>query len=421
MVRAVDTRYGTAFETARSVADRLAAGAEPPAGTTRAAGEAGAALALLHAHETLGDHHYLVTAHALIRRAARTAAVAPAPKPALFTGTGGLVRVLTAFAAREPEYEPALRTTAGRLAEQVIARDAARERRRTRLSEYDVVSGAAGQFAALARAARALRGGDDLVNEAVARLTRYLLRVTEVDEDGVPGWLIPPDSYALPSFRVDFPDGLYNPGMAHGAAGVLAALCAVAEVFPAERPRVEPRITELARWLAWCRLDEPAGPAWPLLIGAAPGTRLPVLDPTQEPGRTGWCHGAPGIADALLAAAALTGRPEPRDLAVAALDRVIRTPQAGRRLTDAGLCHGRAGLVAALTRAHRWTGEERYARARDEAAQELAPTVDPDRPAPPAEPDRGLLTGSAGVLLALVGVLSPETGWDDMLFLTTPR
>jgi lantibiotic modifying enzyme len=153
---------------------------------------------------------------------------------------------------------------------------------------------------------------------------------------------------------------------------------------------------------------------------------VPVLDPTQEAGRTGWCHGAPGIADALLAAAAVTGRPEPRDLAVAALDRVMRTPEADRRLTDAGLCHGKAGLLTALTRAYRWTRAERYAWARDEAAYDLGLFADHDWLFPPAtepraEPDRGLLTGSAGVLLALIGVLSPEAGWDDMIFLTTPR
>ena len=403
-----------------SVADRLAAGAEPPAGTAPAVGEAGAALALLHAYETLGEERYLVAAHALIRRAARAAAVAPAPRPGLFTGLAGVVRVLTEFTARTAEHEPALRTTAGRLAEHVIARDAARERGGMRLGEYDIVSGAAGQFAALIRAARALRGEDDLVNEAVTRLTGYLLRVTEVGEDGVPGWLIPPQSYSVPSFRVDFPDGLYNPGMAHGAAGVLAALCAVAEEIPAERPRVGRRITDLAGWLAWCRLDEPAGPAWPLLLDADPETRLPVLDPTQEAGRTGWCHGAPGIADALLAAAAVTGRPEPRDLAVAALDRVTRTAEADRRLTEPGLCHGKAGLLAAFTRAYRWTGAERYAEVRDQAAYDLGLLADHDWPSPPA-PDRGLLTGSAGVLLALIGVLSPEAGWDDVIFLTTPR
>jgi lantibiotic modifying enzyme len=424
----VDTRYGTTFETARSVADRLATGAEPPAGTAPAAGEAGAALALLHAYETLGDERYSVTARAFIRRAARAVAGAPTPKLGLFTGMAGLVWALTEFAAREPQYEPPLRTTAGRLAEHAIARDVARERGRTRLSEYDVVSGAAGQFAALVRASRALRGEDDLVNEAVTRLTGYLLRVTEIGEDGVPGWLIPPASYSVPFFRSDFPDGLYNPGMAHGAAGVLAALCAVAEEIPAERPRVERRIADLADWLAWCRLDDAAGPAWPLLLSAAPETRVPVLDPTQEAGRTGWCHGAPGIADALLAAAAVTGRSAHRDLAIAALDRVIHTPEVDRRLTDAGLCHGKAGLLAAFTRAHRWTGAERYARFRDVAAHDLGLFATHDRVFPPAnEPrgeaarDRGLLTGSAGVLLALIGVLPPEAGWDDMLFLTTPR
>jgi hypothetical protein len=110
------------------------------------------------------------------------------------------------------------------------------------------------------------------------------------------------------------------------------------------------------------------------------------------------------------------------------LDRVIRTPEADRRVTDAGLCHGKAGLLAAFSRAYRWTGDSQYLAARDDTARTLL-DADQERlfpsaggePRPASEAGHGLLTGSAGVMLALLDTVEPSAGWDTVLFLTSPR
>lgn len=429
MVGQLETKHKATSELARNVADRLVACAETPARTGLAGGEPGIALALLYASEILGEENYRVAGRTLLHNAVRAATERPVVKPGLLNGLAGLVWVLSEYAEREPRYGLALHTTADQLAGQVIARGSRRLIGRMRLSQYDLVSGAAGQLVTLVKAARQLgnRPGER-VEEATAQLTRYLLKSAEIGEDGVPNWLVPPASYSMPFFRAGFPHGLYNPGMAHGIAGVLAALSAVVDGRPEERA-IRRKITALSDWLAWCRIDDAAGPAWPVLLRADADTRVPLRDSHDAPGRTAWCHGAPGIADALFAAATVTGRSGIFELATAALDRVMRTPEAERRVTSAGLCHGKAGLLAAFSRAHRWTGASRYLAARDDTARALGDLADHERlftpagtvPGDEAGGDHGLLTGSAGVLLALLGAVDPSADWDRVLFLTSPR
>jgi lantibiotic modifying enzyme len=425
MVGQVETKLPERCELARGLADRLAARPYTPMRRELGGGDLGVALALLHAHEICGDERYGAAGRALVHEAVRHLEEHPPARAGLFDGMAGLVWVLVEYTERDPRHAPALRVAADRLAEHLITVSTRPGPERLRL--YDLARGAAGQVVPLARASQVLGSGPgDVVGEAVDRLTHYLLKAAEIGDDGVPNWLVPSASYSVPFFRRDFPHGLYNPGMEHGIAGVLAALCAIAEQSPADR-RVRRKITELSDWLAWCRIDGPAGPAWPVLLRADASTGAPVLDPFRAAGRTAWCHGAPGIADALLAAAAVTGRTGIRQLAMAALDRVIATPEEERRVTDAGLCHGMAGLVTAFSRAHRWTGAPRYLAARDDAARTLAELAERDElrrdGGPGARPSRGngLLTGSAGVLLALLGTAEPSAAWDTVLFLSTPR
>jgi lantibiotic biosynthesis protein len=425
MVGQLETKRKETSELARNVADLLVARAgkpvRKPVRSELATGDPGIALALLYAHEILGEEDYRVAGRTLLHDAVRAVTERPVAGPGLLDGLAGLVWVLSEYAEREPRYELALHATTERLAGRVIALTPRRLIGRMRLSRYDLFGGAAGQLVALARAARLLGyRSTDRVEGAIARLTRYLLKSAEIADDGVPNWLVPPASYALPFFDADFPHGLYDPGMAHGIAGVLAALSAVADDRPDARI-IRRKITALSDWLAWCRIGDAAGPAWPVLLRAEADTRVPVLDSHDEPGRTAWCHGAPGIADALFAAAAVTGRSGIFDLATAALDRVIRTPEADRRVTGAGLCHGKAGLLTAFARAHRWTGASRYLAARDDVARALGDLVDRERLFAAAGSDDGLLTGSAGVLLALLGAVDPSADWDRALFLTSPR
>ncbi|HEX8826294.1 MAG TPA: lanthionine synthetase LanC family protein, partial [Archangium sp.] len=81
------------------------------------------------------------------------------------------------------------------------------------------------------------------------------------------------------------------------------------------------------------------------------------------------------------------------------------------RVTDAGLCHGAAGLGHLLNRVAQATGDEALAEA---ARRWLGRAVELWRPSHEEGP--GLLTGAAGTglaLLAAVGEAAP--GWDRVM------
>ncbi|GAA2431620.1 hypothetical protein GCM10010191_51800 [Actinomadura vinacea] len=405
------------------MADRLTAAAPSDGGRVNlGSGDPGIALALLHASEVLEEERFLKAGQAVLRRAAKATAADPLKSAGLFTGTAGFMWVMAEFARREPRYLPSLRGVAERLNEQAppaVARGGAA------FGEHDAINGAAGRLAAVLKVSETVSCGD-----AADGLVAYLLEVTEPDDDGVPNWYCPPRLYprAAPWLQDQFPDGMYNLGFSHGLPGILAALT-LAAAAGIGGAKVTDRVGELAEWLAACRLDGADGPSWAGALQADPGSRLPVRDAGQVPARTAWCYGAPGVAAALFSASAVSGDSGSRDLAVAALERVQNTPDAERHAFAPTLCHGLAGLLAVYTRAYAQTGDPGFRQMRDDTRARLCLLAAEDHPyvfADEPEPNRlshdaGLLEGAAGVLLALLGTVSPEASrWDEVLFLT-PR
>ncbi|WP_433475098.1 lanthionine synthetase C family protein [Spirillospora sp. CA-142024] len=386
-------------------------------------GDLGIALALLHASEALDDERYLKAGQAVLRRAAEATAREPLVAAGLFTGTAGFAWVLAEFARRDPRYGRSLRSVTDRLAERSPDLP---ERGGVALGDYDVINGAAGQLAAMLKAAETLgAASDSKPRDAADRLVAYLLKVTDLDADGAPNWFCPPRLYpkAAPWFHDQFPDGMYNLGFSHGLPGMLAALT-LAALAGIRRRQVEDRVAELADRLAEWRLDDGGGPSWPGALRAAPGSRLPVRTEDDAPARTAWCYGAPGVAASLLSAATISGG---TSLAVAALTRVRATPQSERRTFAPTLCHGVAGLLSVYTRAYAQTGDPAFEEMRNDTRARLCAMASDEHPfvfADMPEPDRpshdtGLLEGAAGVLLALLGTVSPEASrWDEVLFLT---
>jgi lantibiotic modifying enzyme len=198
------------------------------------------------------------------------------------------------------------------------------------------------------------------------------------------------------------PDAPLDVGIAHGAAGVVAFLAYASRVASA-RERALFLLESAVRWLLAQRL----------LPGDGAGdSRFPYKASAAErtPARTAWCYGDPGIAAALLAAARAVDQPgwqrEAMDVARAAADR----PLDRTGVTDAGLCHGAAGLGHVFNRLYQATGDAALGQAaRMWLARALQEPVS----------DASLLTGSTGVALALASATSnvaPE--WDGMLLLS---
>jgi lantibiotic modifying enzyme len=427
---------------ARRIANRLAAVAGSltmnPDGTCGEADSAlgnglpGIALALLYATDVLQDESLLRSGQRLLRRAAEATAGSPMTTAGLYSGTAGFAWVLAEFTRREPRYRKSLRSTATRLAEQVSTLPRVEPGEGIPQQEYDVIAGAAGQLATLARLAQVLEEspGDPVVTAAES-LVEYLARVTGTDGAGRPHWYVAPRFYpaAFPWYRECFPHGMYNLGVAHGMPGVLAALCAAAEAG-LSAAIARDRVGAMASWLAGHQLDEPGGPGWAPALSADPVTRAPVFDPGQEPGRAAWCYGTPGVAITLFSAADVLAEPGLAAVAGAALDRVTRSSAHERQAFAPTLCHGQAGLLMIGRRAHAWTGADRFLVMQDECLRALAEAADErntyvfaDEPAAgKIVQNPGMLTGAAGILLALCGTASPAAaGWDDVFFLAPGR
>ena len=273
---------------------------------------------------------------------------------------------------------------------------------------YDLISGLVGAGVyALERAPRPC--ALDCLRQVIDRLAR----LAERTEQGLTWWS---DPRFLGNESERYPRGYYNLGLAHGVPGVVALLsgaCAVDAVAAQARPLLEGAV------------------AW--LLGQARerdgASRFAWITDSPAPSRTGWCYGDPGVAIALLLAARATGNRQWAETAVdVALAAAGRSP-AEAQVVDAGLCHGSAGLAHIFGRFHRATGDARFAAA---CRHWLRYTLQLRRPGqgvagfsaygPDAAgqlgwlPEAGLLTGAAGIALALLGVtthIAPD--WDRVL------
>ena len=230
-------------------------------------------------------------------------------------------------------------------------------------------------------------------------------------------WLTEPA--LLPAWqRESSPGGYWNVGVAHGSAGVIALLARFAAnaIAPVRTRRL------LDDAVACLLAAEPAmaSPRYPTWYsepdGDAPEARL------------AWCYGDLGISLALVAAARATDNATWSTAAITLAHGCAgRSPSEGH-VHDGGVCHGAAGAMHLFHRLYRATGDSIFAAAtRRWLDHTLAlRTAEPIGGFPafcehPTQPgtwraDASLLTGAAGVALALGAVTSTiEPRWDRML------
>ena len=163
------------------------------------------------------------------------------------------------------------------------------------------------------------------------------------------------------------------------------------------------------------------------------GSSFPAFVPDDEPDRCrlAWCYGDGGIAATLWQAGEVAHRSEWQAKAVAVLERATsrRTPEL-TRVTDAGLCHGSAGLALIFARMYHATGGGVF---REAALHWLDTTLAMgnrgngfagyradlgDAPEDLAA-QLSVLMGIAGVGLALMALCSSiEPAWDRALLLS---
>lgn len=313
--------------------------------------------------------------------------------------------------------------------------------------DYDLISGLVGMGVyALERLPRPA---------ARQCLEEILDRLDERAERGPHGitWHTPPEH--LPPHQLALhPGGYYNLGLAHGVPGVIGLLGAMWAADVA-RPRVAALLEPAVAWLLSRALPPGLGARYDWAEGAAvtPGaapsaTASAARDATADaatggnadtaprPARSAWCYGDPGVAAALLLAGRAMGNARWIEEARALALGIATRPEADAGVVDAGLCHGSAGLAHVLYRLYRGTGDPALAEAArawlvrtlDMRAPEAAPKVagfhartSDAQGALCWEEDPGMLTGAAGVALALLaGLGHAPPDWDRVLLLSCP-
>jgi hypothetical protein len=280
------------------------------------------------------------------------------------------------------------------------------------IGEYDLMTGLVGfGVYALERG----EAGRELATAVLDRLERSAIGYGEGLAWFTAAELLPP------SHQKAAPDGYWNLGLPYGVPGVIALLARyiAADVAPLRaRILLEGAVT--------------------FVLSAAPASpeagRFPPWHPYAKPisPRLAWCYGDLAVASALIGAG-LHARVdawtrEGLVLAHACAGRTL----AQARIHDACLCHGAAGIAhmfhriaratnddALYTAARAWIGET--LRMRTDAPIAGYPRVIESRGQLGLEEDASILTGCAGVALALQAAISDvPPAWDRLLLIDLP-
>jgi lantibiotic biosynthesis protein len=323
--------------------------------------------------------------------------------PGLFNGLAGIGWVLDTLVndVDTPEDEDPNRGIDAELAS-FLARVSVR-------SNYDLISGDVGiGLYGLTRTHRA--SGRRIVELVLQRLAETAKR----DRSGAfwqndPEW-IPRD------LRFDRQGPYVDLSLAHGVAGVVAVL-GVACIRGYGDAATRELLSDAARWLLSHGQTSDARSLFPSWVGEGI---------TPRPSRTAWCYGDPGIASALWFAGQGLGDERLRGEALrVARAAAARAPE-HTGVADPALCHGSSGLAHVFGGFFRVTGEAGFRQASTEwfertlrfrrAGAGVAGFASGDASGARRQ-DTSLLTGTAGIGLALASALTDDVpAWDDIFF-----
>jgi lantibiotic modifying enzyme len=376
----------------------------PAVGPTLASGSSGIALLFGYLAQVFPARGYESTSIAWLNQAIDQLATAPF-HPSLYQGFSGV-----AWVAEHLRTQVGLPVDEG-LHDEIDSVLLDHLEQQPALEDYELIDGLVGLGVYYLE-----RLPDETAVKALGRIIDRL----EVSASAMgPGlaWFRPPE--LLPDWQRELtPEGHFNLGVAHGVPAVLGLL-GLLQGQGLGGVRVSALVDRTAAWLLDQELDGGRFPSW-----TVPGVRA-------EPCRLGWCYGSPGLILTLYLAAKAAGNEAwERDVfRIAGSIAPIRS-QEESEVYDAAICHGAAGLAQVFNRLFYLSGREAYA---ESARFWVQRTLELEAPHPEspgflvpcprqrwaALTDLGLLTGIAGIALALLSFCSDvEPKWDRFLLMS---
>ena len=286
--------------------------------------------------------------------------------------------------------------------------------------DYDLINGLVGFGVYALERLRNRRAGLS-ARRCLARIVNRLEEMAVETSEGL-AWLTSAD--LLPEWqREEAPEGYFNLGLAHGIPGVIAFL---GHTYAAgvQRRKTLRLLQGSVSWLLKQKLPPDADSCFSSWVG--PGIDRGI---DRGPSRSAWCYGDPGIAIALLSAARCAGEKSWEEEALKIARRTAKRPPDQARVRDAGLCHGSAGLAHIFNRFYQATGDMIFQKAARFWFERTLQFRQPQKGVAgfqSAFPERngtvrwiddpGLLTGAAGIALALHAACTDvRPQWDSFL------
>jgi lantibiotic modifying enzyme len=369
--------------------------------------------------DEVGHEHLEIAAHG--------AATQAYLMPGVFGGLGGVASAAWCLSRSGTRYQRLLATLDQSLIRKLkpMITELSGQPKSLAVNAFDVISGLSGIALYLMN-----RRESDEVESTLRELVRCLVELSREDQD-LPRWHTP--AHLLGEIdattRRQFPNGYLNCGLAHGIPGPLGVL-ALAHRAGIACEGLEEAIDRMAAWLIAHRMDDAWGINWPTAIKLLPpddpaGRIASVQESPQA--QSAWCYGSPGIARALYFAGLALGKEEYCDLAVAAIEAVLRRPWEARRVESPTFCHGVAGLLQIVLRFANDTGAPTLQAGAVALTEQLLSLYEPESllgfRSMELEGKRvdqpGLLDGAPGVALVLLGVSCEiEPAWDHIFLLS---
>lgn len=379
-----------------------------------AGGDAGIALLCAFMHACFSEEGWDTAMHGYLAAAVK-GYNHTAPNLSLYNGAAGLA--LTAFVADSySQRYGALRQDFDRYLAENTPRFIKYADRHLGLytSDFDAISGVVGITAYLTvigqtTASAALRGAAD---GALA----YLVSLTKPDANNGLYCFIANNHIPIPERKQLYIKGYADTGLAHGAAGVVAAL-ALAILGGWSVPGIEEGLEAIAEWLVQQQMRDAYGINWP--------TFLEPSMKNMHVSRAAWCYGVPGIARSLYLAGSALHSVRLQEIAIAALDDLIDRPREIWRAVSPNICHGLGGILLIALRTFQDTGAQHLQVFCEHLVNEIISLYDPDTLFGFQDlntqgrwyDNPRLLEGAPGVALALLAATQPVTPQWDRLFL----
>ena len=260
------------------------------------------------------------------------------------------------------------------------------------------------------------------IRPLIERCLRVLIHISQdkaFEGENIPGWYIAPKHMIHEEQQSLFPSGIFDTGLAHGAAGCLALLSKAylkGFIIDGQKEAIE----HIVYWIKSVRQDVgPIEKVWP-------GKILYVKDRADYSivrshfYRDGWCYGAPGIASALLTASKALQDEELYKYAVESMSEACARDEFDPNLECVSFCHGWASLLSATQLFYLETEDLFFLNSASRIAERIMMAYKSELPfgfkcyasapyqAPILIDNPGLLDGVTGTLLSLLFHISEK-------------